>query len=96
MEFKKNGDQNVEFFKGYLILLCATKSAQPFKSNGHSKLGKGEKKMTTLEILSFYLIVSSSKHFFIFFLPSLVPRAVLGPHLAAWSGLFEQKMIFEW
>ena len=44
MELGKNGDQNVEFFKGHPILFCATKSAQPFRSNGHLKLEKGEKK----------------------------------------------------
>ena len=43
MDFGKIGDQNVEFFKGRSSFFCATKSVQPFKSYGRSKLGKGEK-----------------------------------------------------
>ena len=44
MELRKIGDQNEEFFKGHLMLFCATKSVQPFKRYGHLKMEKGEKK----------------------------------------------------
>ena len=44
MELGKIGDQNVEFFKGHLMLFCATKSVLPFKRYGHIKMKKGEKK----------------------------------------------------
>ena len=45
MELGKIGDQNVEFFKGHLMLFCATKSVQPLKRYGHLKMEKGEKKV---------------------------------------------------
>ena len=95
MELGKNGNQNVEFFKARLMLFCATKSVKPFKRYGHLKMKKGEKK-SKYEKDFFFLIISSSIHFFSFFLPCLVLTAVLSAHLAAWSGLFEQKMILEW
>ena len=44
MELGKIGDQNLEFFKGHLMLFCATKSVQSFKRYGHLKMEKGEKK----------------------------------------------------
>ena len=45
MELGKIGDQNVEFFKGHLMLFCATKSVKPFKRYGHLKMEKEEKKV---------------------------------------------------
>ena len=45
MELGKIGDQNVEFFKGHLMLFCATKSVQSFKRYGHLEMEKGEKKV---------------------------------------------------
>ena len=45
MELGKIGDQNVEFFKGRLMLFCATKSVQSFKRYGHLKMEKEEKKV---------------------------------------------------
>ena len=53
MELEKIGDQNVEFFKGHLILFCATKLVQPFKRYGHSKMEKGEKKVNIWKISIF-------------------------------------------
>ena len=44
MELGKIGDQNVEFFKGHLMLFRATKSVQPFRRYGHLKMEKEEKK----------------------------------------------------
>ena len=44
MELGKIGDQNVEFFKGHLMLFCATKSVQPFRRYGHLMMEKREKK----------------------------------------------------
>ena len=92
MELGKIGDQNVEFFKGHLILFCATKLVQPFKRYGHSKMEKGEKK-SIYEKFQFLPLSFVFNAFFSFSLPCLVWRAVLGAHLAAWSGLFERGMM---
>ena len=66
MELGKIGDQNVEFFKGHLILFCATKLVQPFKRYGHSKMEKGEKKVNIWKISIFTFKFRLQCIFFIF------------------------------
>ena len=55
MELGKIGDQNVEFFKGHLMLFCATKSVKPFKRYGHLKMEKEEKKSQNVKNFIFPL-----------------------------------------
>ena len=83
MELGKIGDQNVEFFKGHLMLFCATKSVKPFKRYGHLKMEKEEKKVKMWKT-SFFPYSFVFNTFSSFLLPYLVPRAVLSAHVAAW------------